>query len=75
MGYTKDVLKFLDALDALSYFTSELLYCYYCYYSTCYDNVITFCYMLLHYITLDLYYDVFIALTNPSSQDGNNKEK
>ena len=30
----------------------------------------TFCYMLLHYITLDLYYDVLVALTNPLSNTG-----
>ena len=35
-------------------------------FSTCYDNAIIR-FVTFYYITLDLYYDVFVALNNPSS--------
>ena len=52
--------------DAFNNKMSKLLHAITCYYSTCYDNVIIR-FVTFYYITLDLYYYVFVALNNPSS--------
>ena len=66
MGCIKDVFEDFRRFWRLSYIMNELLHAITCYYSTCYDNAIIR-FVTFYYITLNLYYYVFVALNNPSS--------
>ena len=65
MGLIKDALKISDALD--TWVILWVTYYILLYAITLYGMTMLLGFVTCYFITLDLYYDVFVALTNPSS--------
>ena len=65
MGLIKDVLKISDALD--TWVILWVTYYILLYAITLYGMTMLLGFVTCYYITLDLYCDVFVAHTNPSS--------